>query len=246
MDKESILKMVSDLSVEQLVNYISNGSVEISDLMNTGELDATKRRSITKLLAKMESEDDEDWEKYRWTEMACSEYILKHPKGKHVEEAKEKINFFEHSRRELHNKKVEILDKLKRNPNSYSPGMLKEYFNKGVLNESDLLNCNIPERVIGQLNGILTVPNSKRLELGETPESIPSGYTEVYFWGIPGSGKTCALASILSTAYKLGYLDVATGPGYEYMTRLKNIFLDEVATLPPQVQLSQPNICHLY
>lgn len=32
------------------------------------------------------------------------------------------------------------------------------------------------------------------------PDSIPDEFTEVYFWGIPASGKTCALGGILSAA----------------------------------------------
>ncbi|MBK6571871.1 MAG: hypothetical protein IPG21_05290 [Saprospiraceae bacterium] len=68
--------------------------------------------------------------------------------------------------------------------------------------------------------------------MGETPNSIPEGYTEVYFWGNPGSGKTCALAAVLSTAYKMGYLEIAQGPGYDYMLKLKNIFSNPISLLP--------------
>jgi hypothetical protein len=35
--------------------------------------------------------------------------------------------------------------------------------------------------------------------LPKNRDDIPSGYTDVFFWGVPSSGKTCALAAILST-----------------------------------------------
>jgi len=64
---------------------------------------------------------------------------------------------------------------------------------------------------------------------------VPS--TEVYFWGIPSSGKTCALGSILSvfddgsTVYHMDENNKCQG--YDYMSRLKALFMKpEVITLP--------------
>jgi hypothetical protein len=107
--------------------------------------------------------------------------------------------------------------------------MLRTYLNNGTISRRYLINSGIPNNIIGLLDNIV----SPKLELGKTPDSIPDDYTEVYFWGIPGSGKTCALSAILSTAEKLGYLEIAQGPGYDYMNRLKNIFVKSVAFLPP-------------
>lgn len=62
--------------------------------------------------------------------------------------------------------------------------------------------------------------------------------TEVYFWGIPSSGKSCALGAILSAA-KNGKTakSMQQDPdcqGYGYMTRLSNLFRSNgsVGTLP--------------
>ncbi|MDR2556713.1 MAG: hypothetical protein LBC49_03255, partial [Bacteroidales bacterium] len=122
-----------------------------------------------------------------------------------------------------------ILNNLRNNPNSYYPDEIIAYLQNGTITREELRACNIPNDVIDSIYDI----NPPRLQLGDTPDKIPDGYTEVYFWGIPGSGKTCALAALLSTAHKLGYLSIATGPGYDYMTRLKNIFIDDNAVLPP-------------
>lgn len=51
--------------------------------------------------------------------------------------------------------------------------------------------------------------------------------TEIYFWGIPSSGKTCALGAILSEAQHGGYVDYAAPQmcqGYHYMTMLSQTF----------------------
>jgi hypothetical protein len=61
---------------------------------------------------------------------------------------------------------------------------------------------------------------------------IPDGYTEVYFWGMKGSGKTCALAAILNTGEKAGLLKPEDGYGQSYTTQLKNLFYANPALLP--------------
>ena len=81
------------------------------------------------------------------------------------------------------------------------------------------------------------------MKLGKTPESIPEGFTEVYLWGIPGSGKTCALSAILGTAERMGLLALGSGEGRGYAMKLKNIFdVDEdsnYAILPPPTPLEK-------
>lgn len=62
--------------------------------------------------------------------------------------------------------------------------------------------------------------------------------TEVYFWGIPSSGKSCALGAILSAANS-GKVAISMQKdndcqGFGYMNRLSNLFKNngEVSTLP--------------
>lgn len=58
--------------------------------------------------------------------------------------------------------------------------------------------------------------------------SISAKTTEVYFWGIPSSGKTCALGAIMSEAKHGGYVEFAEPnnkcQGLHYMTILSQIF----------------------
>jgi len=229
MEKQKILANHDSLTAEQLFEEIKQGNVTLEDLQDEG-VNSEKRKKIIELQKKLDEKDDAYWERVRYgNEAALGDYITNFQAGKHIAEAKERIRFLGEERRKAAGKKVEILENLHQNPNSYSPAEIIDYLSKDTITKDDLRDCNIPDNVIDTIYNI-TPP---RLDLGKPPTAIPEGYTEVYFWGIPGSGKTCALAALLSTAYKAGFLSLAHGPGYDYMTRLKNIFIEGNAILPP-------------
>jgi len=230
MDKQKIIANVSSLTAEQIFDEIQQGNVTLAELKLTGNLDAVKRTKIVDLQSKLEKEDDDAWERARYgNEMELSDYITNNKNGKYIQEAKDKINYLESARRQEQSKKHEILDNLAQNPNFYAPEEVIRYLQNGIISKQELANLGIPLNIIEAIYNI----NTPQLQLGETPNGIPDGYTEVYFWGIPGSGKTCALAAVLSAAHRSGFLNLAVGPGYDYMTRLKNIFVGDHAILPP-------------
>ena len=85
--------------------------------------------------------------------------------------------------------------------------------------------------------------NSPVVDVVSTPiDSIGARTTEVYFWGIPSSGKTCALGAIMSEARHGGYVEFAEPnnkcQGLHYMTVLSQIFEGgtEVFKLPEGTQ----------
>lgn len=70
-------------------------------------------------------------------------------------------------------------------------------------------------------------------------EKIDFKSQEVYFWGIPSSGKTCALGAILSAANSgriaKSMEKYTTGNGYQYMSFLADTFVPEkIGYLPPR------------
>jgi hypothetical protein len=231
MNKDQILKNVKNLSADQLFSFIKKGVVTLIDLMGTGDLDPNKRKIIDSLLAIDEKVDDDLWENCRYgDEEKLREYISKFPNGKHVQEAKDKIDMFEEKRQLAKKEKEKIIYKLKNDPNSYDPSMILDYLSKRTLTENDLKQCGIPEHIIDMLENI----NQPNLTLGDIPKTLPSGFTEIYFWGIPGSGKTCALGAILGTADNKGYLEYDQSPAYDYMTKLINMFNNgSTSILPP-------------
>ena len=224
MDREYILKHIEDFTAQQLFECISQGIVTIDELRGTGNLDASIRKAIIALQTARETEDDNAWNNARYTEQGCRDYLTKYPAGKHVAEAKQKIDEMEEQRNRNRAAKQGILNNIKKNPNSYNPTQILDFLNNGTITQSDLTGyCEIPQSAIDNLGNI----NTPTLTLGNTPSAIPPGYTEVYFWGGRGSGKTCALGAILQMSEKMGYLDIATGSGYNYAYQLKNIFSDD-------------------
>jgi hypothetical protein len=229
MERDEILRQVEDLTSEQLYDFICQGKVTLDELRETGNLDASKRRAILVLQREREQEEDTFWGSSCLTEQGCRVYLSNYPAGKYISDAKMLIESWEKERKRVEREREELLNKFKNNPNTFQPYEVKNLLNDGTISREDLITAGIPVDIIDNLNNVRT----PTLNMGETPDSIPEGYTEVYFWGIPGSGKTCVLSSILSTADEKGYLEIATGPGYNYMTRLKNIFRNPVSFLPP-------------
>jgi hypothetical protein len=230
MEREYILNHIEELSAQQLFDAVNQGIVTLEDLRETGNLDATKRRAIASLKKQIDDEDDNAWNTARYTEQGCREYLVKYPIGLHILDARLQIDNLEKQRNQESKEKNKIIEKILRNPNSFKPKAIQKYLKDAIITKGDLINAGIPESIISYLS-IDNISNPEP-KLGITPDFIPEGYTEVYFWGIPGSGKTCALAAILSTAQKLGYLEIASGPGFDYMLQLKNIFTNNISVLP--------------
>jgi hypothetical protein len=228
MDRDYILNHIEDFTAQQLFDSICQRIITLEELRNTGNLDASKRKAILALQTARDKKDDNAWNNARYTEQGCRDYLSNYPAGRHVAEARQQIDNLEQQRQQENAKRNRILGRVRRNPNAFTPGMLQNYLTDGTVSRNDLVNYGIPDEIIDCLDNV----NSPILTLGNTPNSIPDGYTEVYFWGIPGSGKTCALAAVLSTAEKMGYLEIAQGPGYNYTVQLKNIFSNHISFLP--------------
>lgn len=238
MNKQYILDNIEDLAAEQLANSIKKGIVELEELRKTQRLDNSKRGVILKLLKADEQEqqraqaerdkaDDDAWETVRYgNEITLIDWINKNPNNRHIQEAKYSVKFLHEEREKIKNQKQGVLDAIRRNPNKYSAKEIRDFLNNGTISEQELRDyCNVPQSAINNLNNI----KAPTLNIGTTPDSIPDGYTEVYFWGYKGSGKTCALGAVLNMAEKKGYLNIAAGPGNRYATQLKNIFSDDGA-----------------
>lgn len=222
MDKEYILNSVAELDAQQLAEAIQRGIVTLEEIRETDELDATKRRSIKSILAQEEELVETEWEQVKnGTEEQLLEFINKYPTNPHAKEARDIIGRL---RRQKDNQRYEhefILERIKTNPNTFSPIDIQNYLENGVVSRTELINtCGIPESAIKNIESI----HSPELQIGETPDSIPEGFTEVYFWGSPGSGKTCALGALLQMADYRKCLCIAPGPGSHYAVQLKNVF----------------------
>ena len=128
----------------------------------------------------------------------------------------------------LENKTITIgmlLELIRQDHNLLSSAACNDIISRGILNRNDLSKCGIDN---GFIKKMLTNARSQTFEPARPLQTIAEPCTEVYFWGIPFSGKTCALGAILSAA-KNGLAARSMIPdnscqGFGYMNRLSTIF----------------------
>lgn len=124
--------------------------------------------------------------------------------------------------------KAEFIDELERNPNLLSAGVLRVLEERGLLSRLDL------SQVYGR--DLIKVYSrnepSVSFAYAEPIAELQTPFNEVYFWGIPSSGKTCALGALLSTLNNVFDDDCAWSAvqplsqcqGYAYLNQLKTLF----------------------
>lgn len=129
--------------------------------------------------------------------------------------------------------KTDFLSKIQEDHNLLSAGIVKRLINSGDISVADLLSINIDRLFIQKMyNG----EGAQAFTRPEPLDKIHKQSTEVYFWGIPSSGKSCALGAILSVAAS-GTIAHSMDPdtasqGYGYMTKLINLFQNgQIGTL---------------
>lgn len=112
---------------------------------------------------------------------------------------------------------------------------VSDLINEGYVELDTLVNAGIDRRFIWAIaDGTVT----KQFPEVRPIDRINKVSTEVYFWGIPSSGKSCALGAIMSVANSGTVAQVMDMDndcqGYGYMTRLAGLFRTDgsVGTLP--------------
>ncbi|MDE6535629.1 MAG: hypothetical protein K2K82_06420 [Muribaculaceae bacterium] len=132
----------------------------------------------------------------------------------------------------------DLLSVIRRDNNLLRASVVKKLIEEGYLEYMELIQpeVGIDRRFVQHLaKGAPTQQFTKPAKL----EKINKQSTEVYFWGIPSSGKSCALGAILSVANNgsiaRSMAKDANCQGYGYMTRLAQLFKADgkVGTLPP-------------
>lgn len=139
--------------------------------------------------------------------------------------------------------KAELVQMMKQDPNCLSANIVNKF-----MTELNILNLYDVQTIVGEQGSRFIKPflnlqqgmeNDPQLRLNKILSKvvIPKGFTEVYFWGLPASGKTCALGGILSVV-RSG-IQCALEPlpcnASEYMTILSEVFPSFTNTDPARV-----------
>lgn len=123
--------------------------------------------------------------------------------------------------------KDDFLKKIEEDKNLLSAGVVNRLRSDNVIDLSDLVQIGIKKEFIQKLLRNEFLQTFDIPELLDRIHKTPT--TEVYFWGIPSSGKSCALGAILSAAgsgrgaAKSMSADIHS-QGHGYMTKLMNLF----------------------
>jgi hypothetical protein len=119
-------------------------------------------------------------------------------------------------------KKRQLIQEMKDYPEHFDHSRVQQLFDDEILEKEDLFEEGIITEKALRL--YLRPPLDKFIDQrtwGDLPV-IPEGKTDVYFFGIPGSGKSCVLAGLLYAAEKRGILrpDTSIKHGFKYMNEL--------------------------
>lgn len=190
---------------------------------NPGRHDAEAKKAIADL------NDDNDWfnAESANTSYAYQQYLEKHPTGKYSQKAQNALD--------SNAGRDRIIENIKKDKNYYDPDKLNKFVGDKRIAWTDIEGKDLfthEERV-----AIEKFVDPKKLPEQTPPERLIEGVTQIYFWGTPHSGKTCAMGAVLSAAKKFGRLtefpNEKNGSGQRYMHQLSNIFVsDDICVFP--------------
>lgn len=178
-----------------------------------------------------EIEDEKEWEAalVNNTVESFVNYLKNHDDRKrlvnheHVPDARKRIE--NRSRKEI------FLDQLSRDHNFYSASMIQEEIENGTATWADVEGLMGKEKTDAIKNWF----RAEQLpEVGD-PVKLPKGYTEVFFWGTKGTGKTCVIGSLLGSLenIKRNFIPIHS-PAELHRQMLTNLFSgnNKICTLP--------------
>jgi hypothetical protein len=231
MEKKSILTNISrpNITADIIADAIRGGIVTFKEAQETGEFQIAKQKLVKDLLAKYQQEDSDF--NNATTLQLLREFKAKYEDSNNIARVDIKIREKEAEERENQRRKFES---IKYNINDYKPDELKNELGDEFLR--DLCNeLGIDYDVVNNYDE----PELKFNDIPQNIEDIPQGFTDVFFWGIPSSGKTCALATILCTMkdnYTITSPTIEKKFGATYRDSLINIFKNQTAYLPAATQ----------
>lgn len=136
-------------------------------------------------------------------------YLRKYPNGKYAATASLKIELLQEQVRE---QKERLLNEMRNRPDRFDEFRIKNLLNgqdneyQGVyLEKEELVRENlITQKAFNSLMNNISF-NMPQYTVEQLPP-LPNNRTDIYFFGIPKSGKSCVLSGFLYTANKEGFV----------------------------------------
>lgn len=136
----------------------------------------------------------------------------------------------------------DIYNEIARDHNWLPSFIIQDLEREGTLNLFDLEEKS---KIQNEFLGFIANDDARAVVVDVDPlpiDALPPTTTEVYFWGIPASGKTCALGAIMNEARYGGYVEFAEPnincKGFHYMNVVSQLFTPgkNVVKLPEGTQ----------
>jgi hypothetical protein len=113
---------------------------------------------------------------------------------------------------------------------------LKSGIKKHDLKNNDLLGCGLSQGLVNAIQIEMERKGSESHEItvDDLPD-LPSDRVDLYFIGVPRSGKSCVLASLLKTAFQTGCLEMESGDnhkGINYGNQIIDSMLKDILPRP--------------
>ena len=168
------------------------------------------------------------------------------------------LDFWTHDVIETLRKKRESIKEVYVESLKQSCGVMtaKDYaklFEDDVLEDEDYKQIGITREEVRQLQTLKveTIKADLSPLSSEKNYHLPNGSTEIYFWGMPSSGKTCCLGAMLSYASSVGinvgasnFEGDSTVQGNVYFDALKNVFVNDGSMCPLVSSTNESSIAY--
>lgn len=234
MDKQSILSNISypAVTAEIIAQAIMSGTLTFQECLNTGEFERAKQKQVQEYLASFEKEE-KDYENATSLSL-LEDFVVKYPESRRNQEAREKIRHLIQIEEQKRSTKFE---EIRNNINDFKPDEIKK-----ELSDDE---CRLLCEQYGISYDIFKGYDEPPIEFGhilpQDSKDVPEGFTDVFFWGTPSSGKTCALSAILTTMqdeYTITNAPLEDKFGAVYRDSLTSIFdkPDKIGYLPAATQ----------
>lgn len=226
-DKQFYLDNVGNMDNRDIAAAISDGHVTFEELQDTGDFATLRQQEVRKLLGAGEQENNDF---NAATDIhQLEQFLVDYPNSRHQESVIAKINALKEEKAAKQNQ--ELLKYID-NPNSLfiEDDPIRKL---GEDNVRELCgHYGIDFKMVKEFR--YATLNANFNDIPRSKDEIPDDFTDVYFWGTSTSGKTCALAAILSTMNKQYNIIEKVGitMGISYRNDLTRVFLNDVACLP--------------
>jgi hypothetical protein len=237
MELKEITSRLEDLSAIDIVNYLCENNISFEvfsdEVKKAGGWDSAEKRKNVQASLKQKDNNAYDMAVAANKKEAYQKYLLQYPNGIHADEVRAKIqslNNIANAEVQRHEQRDRMLREIKEDINEYTPDEIIEKLSIEALHEL-CYELGIDVQMIKNYK-------EPPLKFNDTPQhedDVPEGYTDVFFWGIPSSGKTCALSAIFSTIKKdfsMEAPDCEKKFGATYRDSLVNIWGKDCGYLP--------------